>query len=236
MVAHVDPAAVAAVIIEPVQGEGGFIPASFEYLRRLRQFCTKHGIVLIVDEVQSGFGRTGRWFAYEHAGIDPDLVVTAKSIAAGMPIAAVTGRAAIVDAPHVGGIGSTYGGNPLACAAALKTLETIDRDGLCQRAEQLGELLMARFRQWQAKYPVVGDVRGLGPIAAVEFNAGRGAHTPNTACPLRVVEEAYRRGLILLRAGLYSNCIRTLVPFTIGEAELDEGLDVLEASIAAATI
>ena len=236
MVAHVDPAAVAAVIIEPVQGEGGFIPASFEYLRRLRQFCTKHGIVLIVDEVQSGFGRTGRWFAYEHAGIDPDLVVTAKSIAAGMPIAAVTGRAAIVDAPHVGGIGSTYGGNPLACAAALKTLETIDRDGLCQRAEQLGELLMARFRQWQAQFPVVGDVRGLGAMAAVEFIAGRGDPTPNTACPLRVVEEAYRRGLILLRAGLYSNCIRTLVPLTIGDAELDEGLDVLEASIAAATI
>lgn len=122
MVAHVDPSAVAAVIIEPVQGEGGFIPASYEYLRKLREFCTQHGIVLIVDEVQSGFGRTGRWFAYEHSGIDPDLVVLAKSIAAGMPLAAITGRAEIVDAPHLGGIGSTYGGNPLACAAAIKTL------------------------------------------------------------------------------------------------------------------
>ena len=235
MVAHVDPSAVAAVIIEPVQGEGGFIPASFEYLRRLRDFCTQHGIVLIVDEVQSGFGRTGRMFAFEHSGIDPDLVVTAKSIAAGMPIAAVTGRAEIVDAPHVGGIGSTYGGNPLACAAALKTLDTLDRDALCQRAEQLGEMLLARFRAWQQRFDVVGDVRGLGAMAAVEFIRGRGDPTPNTDIPVRVVGEAYRRGVILIRAGLYSNCVRTLVPLVISDEELEEGLDVMEESIAAAT-
>ena len=234
MVAHVDPGAVAAVIIEPVQGEGGFIPAAFEYLRRLRAFCTQHGIVLIADEVQSGFGRTGRWFAFEHSGIEPDLVVTAKSIAAGMPIAAVTGRAEIVDAPHIGGIGSTYGGNPLACVAALKTLQYIEETNLPQRAEQLGELLLARFRQWQARFPVVGDVRGLGAMAAVEFITGSGDTTPNTTLPPRVVEEAYKRGLMLIRAGLYSNCVRTLVPLTISDEELNEGLDVLEQAIAAA--
>jgi 4-aminobutyrate aminotransferase/(S)-3-amino-2-methylpropionate transaminase len=227
---------VAAIIIEPVQGEGGFIPASFEYLRRLRELCTRHGIVLIADEVQSGFGRTGRWFAFEHSGIEPDLIVTAKSIAAGMPIAAVTGRAEILDAPHLGGIGSTYGGNPLACAAALKTLDYIETHGLLERAEQIGELLLARFRQWRDIFPVVGDVRGLGAMAALEFVNGRDDRSPNTAAPLKIVEEAYHRGLILMRAGLYSNCVRTLVPLVIGDDELDEGLDVLEASIAAATI
>lgn len=234
MVAHVDPAAVAAVIIEPVQGEGGFIPASFEYLRRLRDLCSKHSIVLIVDEVQSGFGRTGRWFSYEHSGIDPDLVVTAKSIGAGMPIAAVTGRAEIVDAPHIGGIGSTYGGNPLACAAALAAIDLIEQQGLLQRAEQIGEQLLARFRAWQQRFPVVGDVRGLGAMAAVEFITDPADPTPNTTVPPRVVEEAYRRGVILIRAGLYSNCVRTLVPLVISDDELDEGLDVLEQSIAAA--
>jgi 4-aminobutyrate aminotransferase / (S)-3-amino-2-methylpropionate transaminase / 5-aminovalerate transaminase len=234
MVAHVDPSAVAAVIIEPVQGEGGFIPASYEYLRRLRDFCTKNGIVLIVDEVQSGFGRTGRWFAFEHSGIDPDIVVTAKSIAAGMPLAAVTGRAEIVDAPHLGGTGSTYGGNPLACAAAIKTLEYMEENNLPQRADQLGEQLLARFRQWKTQFPIVGDVRGLGAMAAVEFITAADDRTPNTTIPPRVVEEAYKRGLILMRAGLYSNCVRTLVPLIINDAELNEGLNVLEASIAAA--
>lgn len=234
MIAHVDPSAVAAVIIEPVQGEGGFIPASFEYLRRLRDFCTKHGIVLIVDEVQSGFGRTGRWFAFEHSGIEPDLVVTAKSIAAGMPLAAVTGRSEIVDAPHLGGIGSTYGGNPLACAAAIKTLDLLREQNLPQRADQLGEQLMARFRRWKEQFDVVGDVRGLGAMAAIEFNTSGDDRTPNTTLPPRIVEEAYKRGLLLMRAGLYSNCVRTLVPLVISHEELDEGLTVMEAAITAA--
>jgi 4-aminobutyrate aminotransferase/(S)-3-amino-2-methylpropionate transaminase len=234
MIAHVDPSAVAAVIIEAVQGEGGFVPASYDYLRRLRDFCTKHSIVLIVDEVQSGFGRTGRWFAFEHSGIEPDLVVTAKSIAAGMPLAAVTGRSEIVDAPHLGGIGSTYGGNPLACAAALKSLDLMAEQNLPERADQLGEQLMARFRQWQERFPTVGDVRGLGAMAAVEFITSADDRTPNTTLPPRVVEEAYRRGLLLMRAGLYSNCVRTLVPLVISDQELEEGLDVMEAAIAAA--
>ena len=235
MVAHVDPSAVAAIIIEPVQGEGGFIPASYEYLRKLRAFCTKHGIVLIVDEVQSGFGRTGRWFAFEHSGIEPDLVVTAKSIAAGMPLAAVTGRSEVVDAPHLGGIGSTYGGNPLACAAAIRTLDLMAEQNLPQRADQLGEQLLARFRQWRERFPLIGDVRGLGAMTAIEFITAPDDRTPNTTLPPRVVEEAFKRGLLLMRAGLYSNCIRTLIPLIISDEELDEGLDVLEAAIAAAT-
>ena len=232
LIAHVDPASVAAIIIEPVQGEGGFIPADYEYLRRLRQLCDKHGIVLIADEVQAGFCRTGRWFSFEHSGIQPDLVVMAKSIAAGMPLAAVTGKAAIVDAPHLGGLGSTFGGNPLACVAALKSIELMERENLNQRAEQIGETVMARFRAWQERFPIIGDVRGLGAMCAIEFVAGRGDRTPNTDAPLKIVGAAYQRGLLLIRAGLYSNCVRTLVPLTIGDAELEEGLDVLEASIA----
>jgi len=233
LIAHVDPASVAAIIIEPVQGEGGFIPADYEYLRRLRQLCDKHGIVLIADEVQAGFCRTGRWFSFEHSGIQPDLVVMAKSIAAGMPLAAVTGKAAIVDAPHLGGLGSTFGGNPLACVAALKSIELMERENLNQRAEQIGETVMARFRAWQERFPIIGDVRGLGAMCAIEFVTGRGDRTPNTDAPLKIVGAAYQRGLLLIRAGLYSNGVRTLVPLTIGDAELEEGLDVLEASIAA---
>ena len=232
LIAQVDPAAVAAVIIEPVQGEGGFIPASFEYLRRLRALCDKHGIVLIADEVQSGFGRTGRWFSFEHSGIEPDLVVTAKSIAAGLPLGAVTGRAEILDAPHIGGIGSTFGGNPLACVAALKSLELMQSEDLPGRAEQIGEMMLARFRQWQQQFPIIGDVRGLGAMLAIEFINGANDRTPNTASPLRVVDEAYRRGLLLIRAGLYSNCVRTLVPLCITDEELEEGLDVLGQAIA----
>jgi 4-aminobutyrate aminotransferase/(S)-3-amino-2-methylpropionate transaminase len=233
LIAHVDPAAVAAVIIEPVQGEGGFIPASFDYLRKLRELCTKHGIVLIVDEVQAGFGRTGRWFSFEHSGIEPDLVVTAKSLAAGLPLAAVTGRAEIVDAPHVGGIGSTYGGNPLACVAALEALDLLAEGDLPARAEQIGEVMLGRMRQWQARFDVIGEARGLGAMLAVEFinSRSRNDRTPNTAAPLKVVEEAYQRGLMLIRAGLYSNCVRTLVPLSITDEELDEGLDVLEEAI-----
>jgi 4-aminobutyrate aminotransferase/(S)-3-amino-2-methylpropionate transaminase len=233
LVAHVDPTAVAAVIIEPVQGEGGFIPASFEYLRKLRELCSKHGIVLIADEVQAGFGRTGRWFSFEHSGMEPDLVVTAKSIAAGLPLGAVTGRAEILDAPHIGGIGSTFGGNPVACAAALKAFELIAQEDLPGRAGQLGEITLARFRAWQERFDIIGDVRGLGAMLAIEFINGNGDRTPNTAAPLRVVEEAYQRGLMLIRAGLYSNCVRTLVPLCITEPELEEGLDVLGEAIEA---
>jgi 4-aminobutyrate aminotransferase/(S)-3-amino-2-methylpropionate transaminase len=233
LVTQVDPSAVAAIIIEPVQGEGGFLPASFEYMRKLRVLCDKYGILLIADEVQSGFCRTGRWFAFEHSGIEPDLVVMAKSIAAGMPLGAITGRAEILDAPHLGGVGSTFGGNPLACVAALKAIEVMQRDNLNQRAEQIGEISLAHFRRWQEKYAVIGDVRGLGAMTALEFIAGNGDRMPNADLPPKIVGEAFRRGLLLIRAGLYSNCIRTLVPLSISDGQLEEGLGVLEASIAA---
>jgi 4-aminobutyrate aminotransferase/(S)-3-amino-2-methylpropionate transaminase len=233
LVTQVDPSAVAAIIIEPVQGEGGFLPASFEYMRKLRALCDKYGILLIADEVQSGFCRTGRWFAFEHSGIEPDLVVMAKSIAAGMPLGAITGRAEILDAPHLGGVGSTFGGNPLACVAALKAIEVMQRDNLNQRAEQIGEISLAHFRRWQEKYSIIGDVRGLGAMTALEFIAGNGDRTPNADLPPKIVGEAFRRGLLLIRAGLYSNCIRTLVPLSISDSQLEEGLGVLEASIAA---
>ncbi|MBK8046891.1 MAG: 4-aminobutyrate--2-oxoglutarate transaminase [Anaerolineales bacterium] len=234
LITQVDPSAVAAIIIEPVQGEGGFIPAPYEYMRKLRELCTKHGILLIADEVQAGFCRTGRWFSIEHSGVEPDLVVMAKSIAAGMPLGAVTGRAEIMDSPHLGGVGSTFGGNPLACVAALKTIEVMERDNLNQRAEQIGEITMAHFRAWQERYPIIGDVRGLGAMTAIEFIKGPGDRSPNMDAPMKVVTGGYQRGLLLIRAGLYSNCVRTLVPLTITDAELEEGLAALEQAIAAA--
>jgi 4-aminobutyrate aminotransferase/(S)-3-amino-2-methylpropionate transaminase len=157
----------------------------------------------------------------------------AKSIAAGMPLGAITGRAEILDAPHLGGVGSTFGGNPLACVAALKVIEVMQRDNLNQRAEQIGEISLAHFRRWQEKYAIIGDVRGLGAMTALEFIAGNGDRTPNADLPPKIVGEAFRRGLLLIRAGLYSNCIRTLVPLSISDSQLEEGLGVLEASIAA---
>ena len=235
LITQVDPSAVAALIIEPVQGEGGFIPAPYEYLRQVRALCDKHGIVLIADEVQAGFCRTGRWFSIEHSGVEPDLVVMAKSLAAGMPLGAVTGKAAIVDAPHLGGLGSTFGGNPVACAAALKAIELLEQEDLNTRAEQIGEISMAHFREWQARYPNIGDVRGLGAMTAIEFIQGGADRSPNTEIPLKVVNEGYQRGLLLIRAGLYSNCVRVLVPLTISDEELEEGLGVLHASVVAAT-
>jgi 4-aminobutyrate aminotransferase/(S)-3-amino-2-methylpropionate transaminase len=233
MVTHVDPSAVAAIIIEPVQGEGGFIPASYEYLRKVRELCTKHGILMIVDEVQAGFCRTGKWFSIEHSGVEPDLVVMAKSLAAGMPLAAVTGRAEILDAVHFGGVGSTYGGNPLACVAALKTIELMERDNLCQRADQIGEITMSYFNRWKERFDTVGDVRGLGAMTAVEFIKGKGDMTPVPEIPPKVVYESYKRGVMLIRAGIYTNCVRTLAPLTISDEMLEEGLTVMEEAIEA---
>lgn len=234
LLAHVDPSEVAAIIIEPVQGEGGFIPASFDYLRRLRALCDQHGIVLIADEVQSGFGRTGRWFSFEHSGIEPDLVVMAKSLGAGMPIAATTGRAVLMDAPHLGGLGSTYGGNPLACVAALATLDMMEQGDLLTRAQQIGEITLGHFRAWQQRTPTIGDARGLGAMLALEFITDPSSRAPNATLPPRVVEEAFKRGLLLIRAGLYSSCVRVLMPLTLSDEELEEGLAVMESAIGAA--
>jgi 4-aminobutyrate aminotransferase/(S)-3-amino-2-methylpropionate transaminase len=226
MVAQVDPDAVAAMVIEPVQGEGGFIPMPARFLEAIREICTGHGIVMIADEVQSGFGRTGRLFAIEHYGIVPDLIVTAKSLAAGMPLAAVTGRAEMMDAPHPGGLGGTYSGNPLACAAAIEAIRMIREPAFLARAQQVGERIRARLLALQRETPLVGDVRGLGPMIVMELvtDADR---TPATALVPQIVAEAMRRGVICMRAGIYTNCIRFLPPLNITDDQLDEALEVV---------
>lgn len=232
LIAQVDPSAVAAVIVEPVQGEAGFVPLPAPFLRRIRELCDAHGMVMIADEIQSGFGRTGRLFAIEHYGIAPDLLTMAKSLGAGLPVSAVTGRAEILDAAHPGGVGGTYGGSPVACAAAIETVKMISAPAFLARSAALGERIAGRLERWKADYGIVGDVRGLGAMRLVEFVSDRQRRTPDPDTTLQVIREAVSHGLILIRAGLYSNCIRLLPPLVISDAQLDEGLDVLEAAIA----
>lgn len=231
LVAGVDAEAIAAVLIEPVQGEGGFIPVPAEFMRRLRGFCDRNGSLLIADEVQSGFGRTGTLFAVEQTGVEPDLIVSAKSLAAGMPLAATTGRAAAMDAAHYGGVGGTYGGNPLACVAALAVLDIIERDGLLARATAIGDRIRERLSPLLAAEgpgPVVGEIRGLGAMVALELVNDRPTREPAAAqAVLDMLARALGRGLIAMRAGLYANCIRLLVPLTISDDQLDEGLEIL---------
>jgi 4-aminobutyrate aminotransferase / (S)-3-amino-2-methylpropionate transaminase / 5-aminovalerate transaminase len=223
---------VAAIVWEPVQGEGGFIPAGAEFARGLRELCDEHGIVLVCDEVQSGFGRTGCFFAVEHYGIEPDLITVAKSIAAGLPLSGVLGRAEIMDAPGEGGVGGTYVGNPVALASALAVLDVIDDEGLLERSTAIGEHLRARMEAWQAGNKSIGDVRGLGSMLAIELVTPDGA--PDDDLASRVVDEALVRGLLLLKAGVAGNCIRVLVPLVVSDAELDEALDVWEDALGAA--
>ncbi|HEX8037103.1 MAG TPA: 4-aminobutyrate--2-oxoglutarate transaminase [Ktedonobacterales bacterium] len=230
---RVPPEQVAAVLVEPVQGEGGFVVPPAEFLPKLREICTRHGIVLIVDEVQTGYGRTGRMFAVEHTGVEPDLMLLAKSMGAGLPISAVVGRAELMDAPLPGGLGGTYGGNPVACAAALAVLEVFEEEHLVERAEKLGEQAMERMRAWQERFPLVGDVRGLGVMAAIELVQDREKRTPASAEAAAILAEARERGLIVIKAGLYDNVIRLLMPLVTSDAEMGEGLDILEAALAA---
>jgi len=222
---------IAAIVFEPVQGEGGFIPASREFVEGLRRICDEHGIVLVCDEVQSGFARTGRFFAIEHFGVEPDLITVAKSIAAGIPLSGVLGRAAIMDAPVRGGVGGTYVGNPVAQAAALAVLDVIEEEGLVARSAAIGETLQARFRSWQERWPEVGDVRGLGAMVAIELVEEGMA--PAAELASRVIVAALERGLLLLKAGVAGNCIRVLVPLVVSDAEVDEALDAWEAALAA---
>lgn len=229
-----DPASVAAVIIEPVQGEGGFHVAPPEFLRRLRALTARHGILLIADEIQSGFGRTGRMFAIEHSGVFPDLVTTAKSLAAGFPLAAVTGRADIMDRVAPGGLGGTYGGNPVACAAALAVIDVIRDERLVERSAELGRRFEARFHEWRARWPIVADVRGLGAMVGIEFAHDGDCARPAGAFVTRVVADARDRGLLLLACGAFGNVIRMLVPITASDAVVDEGLGLLEAAIGTA--
>jgi 4-aminobutyrate aminotransferase/(S)-3-amino-2-methylpropionate transaminase len=230
--ADLDPARVAAIIIEPVLGEGGFYVAPAELLRKLRQLCDQHGIVLIIDEIQSGFARTGRLFAVEYAGIEPDLMVVAKSIAGGVPLAAVIGKAAIMDAPGPGGLGGTFAGSPLACAAGLAVLEVIRDERLAERALQLGHFMTSRLKGLQVRFPCIGDVRGPGAMVAMELVKNARAEQPHPELASALVQAAGRRGLIILACGIYSNVIRFLAPLTISDALLKEGFTLLEQALA----
>jgi 4-aminobutyrate aminotransferase/(S)-3-amino-2-methylpropionate transaminase len=228
---QVAPTEVAALVVEPVQGEGGFVPAPLDFLRGLRRICDQHGIVFIVDEVQTGFARTGRLFAIEHYDVEPDLMIVAKSIAGGLPLSGVLGRAEIMDAPADSAVGGTYVGNPVATAAALAVLTVIEEEQLVARAEKIGQRMRERMNIWQERYPAIGDVRGLGAMLALELVGS--AKEPDAALAAQVIEEARRRGLLLLKAGIYSNCLRVLCPLVISDAELEEALDVWEESLAA---
>jgi 4-aminobutyrate aminotransferase/(S)-3-amino-2-methylpropionate transaminase len=223
---------VAAIIVEPVSGEGGFIPFPDFYLKQLRELCDEHGIVMIVDEVQTGYGRTGKMFAIEHSGVEPDIMTTAKSMGGGLPIAGVTGKAEIMDSVHAGGLGTTYGGNPIACAAALAVLDTFEEEDLLAKANALGDRVMSAMREIQERHPdFVGDVRGLGPMAAMEFVTDAQSKTPDKERNAKIVQAALQEGLLLLTAGQYSNCIRTLMPLNISDDEFEEGLAILGRAI-----
>ena len=229
--ADLDPARVAAIIIEPVLGEGGFYAAPAELLRKLRSLCDQHGIVLIIDEIQSGFARTGRMFAVEHAGIEPDLMVVAKSIAGGLPLSAVIGKAPIMDAPGPGGLGGTFAGSPLACAAGLAVLEVIRDERLAERAQHMGHFMTSRLKGLQVRFPCIGDVRGLGAMVAMELVKNGRADQPNAELTSALVQAAGRAGLIILGCGIYSNVIRFLAPLTISDALLKEGFKLLEQAL-----
>jgi 4-aminobutyrate aminotransferase / (S)-3-amino-2-methylpropionate transaminase / 5-aminovalerate transaminase len=231
LITQVAAETVAAIVIEPVQGEGGFVVAPQEFLEGVRRICDENGIVLVVDEVQTGFGRTGKMFAIEHYGIEPDLMIVAKSIAAGLPLSGVIGKAEIMDAPGDSAIGGTYVGNPIAQAAALAVLDVFEDDGLVDRAGSIGDTIRGRMEAWQQRWPAVGDVRGLGAMLAIELVRDPATREPASDLASAVVEAAAERGLLLLKSGIYSNCIRVLVPLVIPDAELDEALTVWEDAL-----
>ena len=236
--AHVDPRQVACVVMELVTGEGGFIVAPKRYVQALAEFCRGAGILFVADEIQSGFARTGRMFATEHYRIEPDLITMGKSLAAGMPLAAVTGRAEIMDSVQVGGLGGTYGGNPVACAAALASIEQIEKLNLCERAQQIGDKLRARLEAWQRRQTAshrtavvtadIGEVRGLGAMMAVEFVQDRQTKAPAKEFTLNLVKRCVENGLMVLHAGTHSNVLRFLLPLVATDAQIDEGLSVIE--------
>jgi 4-aminobutyrate aminotransferase-like enzyme len=232
---HIGPEDVACVIAEPVQGEGGFVVPAPEFLPRLAEYCRDRGILFVADEVQTGFGRTGRWFASEHFDLVPDIVVTAKALGGGLPIGGITARADVMDAVHVGGLGGTFGGNPVAAAAALQVLSAIEGEGLLERAERVGAALTAGLRDLQDRHEVVGDVRGLGAMVAMELVEERGSKHPAKEAAARTIEECYRQGLIALKAGTYDNVVRLLPPLTIADDLVEEGLGLLDKALSAAT-
>ena len=224
---------VAAVIAEPVLGEGGFIAPPPEFFRIVIEICRKHGVLFIADEVQSGFGRTGRMFASEYYGIEPDILVTAKSLGGGVPLAAVTGRSEIMDAPGVGGLGGTFAGNPLSCAAANAVLDVFEDGDLLSRANSIGDRFQKRAQEWKTRFEIIGEVRGLGAMRAIELVKSRETREPAPDETKRISQHCYEHGLITITAGTYGNVIRLLVPLVVTDEQMDEGLDVLESALAA---
>jgi 4-aminobutyrate aminotransferase/(S)-3-amino-2-methylpropionate transaminase len=231
-ISHVAPEATAALIVEPVQGEGGFIAPPKAYFQRLKAICEANQILFIADEIQSGMGRTGRMFAMEHHGVVPDLTTVAKSLAAGLPLSAVVGRKEIMDAVHASGIGGTYGGNPVACAAALAVMDVFAQENLLQRAEALGKRIQARLKAFADEFELIGDVRGLGPMMAMELVTDRQKKTPAGDAAKALVKYCFDHGLILLACGTYGNVIRMLMPLVISDALLDRGMEIVHDGLA----
>jgi 4-aminobutyrate aminotransferase/(S)-3-amino-2-methylpropionate transaminase len=225
---------IAAIIFEPIQGEGGFIPAPKDFVTGLRKLCDQYNVLLIADEIQTGFGRTGALYAMEHYGVAADIVLSAKSLGSGMPLAALTGRAEVMDQPGPGAVGGTYGGNPVSCAAALATVELFADGNLFKRSDEIGARFVTRAQQWQKKFDCIGDIRGLGGMQAIELVLDRNAKTPAADLTKEIQRRAYENGLILVTAGTLGNVIRILVPLVATDAELDEGFAVLESAIATA--
>ena len=230
---EVSPNRVAAIVIEPVLGEGGFVPAPLDFLRKLRELCDRHGILLIADEIQTGFGRTGKFFGIEHSGVQPDLMTVAKSLAAGFPLSGVVGKAEIMDAPDPGGLGGTYGGNPVACAAALAVMDVMRDEKLPERAARIGSVVEERMQSWAGEHKQVGDVRVVGAMAGMELVRDRGTKEPADRETAKLLAAAREKGLIVLRCGIHHNVVRTLMPLTIPDEQLEEGLDILGASLGA---
>ncbi|NLK52708.1 MAG: 4-aminobutyrate--2-oxoglutarate transaminase [Syntrophomonadaceae bacterium] len=230
-VAECTPENIAAIIVEPVQGEGGFVVLPQEFLVGLKQICERYGIVFIADEIQTGFARTGRMFACEHFGLEPDLMAMAKSLGAGLPIAAVVGKAEIVDAPEKSEVGSTFGGSPLGCVAGLAVIDKIQKEDLVTRAQKIGAVMQARLREMQERYSLIGDVRGLGAMVAIELVKDRQTREPAAEETSQIISTCYQKGLTVLKAGLYDNVIRFLVPLVISEEDLNRGLNILEESL-----
>jgi 4-aminobutyrate aminotransferase/(S)-3-amino-2-methylpropionate transaminase len=233
---HIGDGNVAAIILEPIQGEGGFIVPAAGFVAGLAEYAAEHGIVFIADEIQSGMGRAGRWFAIEDEDVVPDLITSAKSLGGGLPISAVTGRADLMDAVHVGGLGGTYGGNPVAAAAALAVLDQIEKEGLLERSRTLGEKVLGRLREMQDRHDVIGDVRGRGMMTAIELVSDRDTKEPlDGASGNAIVKRCLEEGVLILKAGTYDNVIRLLPPLTIDEGLLDEGLATLNEALGAGT-
>ena len=228
---EVGPKRVAAIVIEPVLGEGGFVPAPLDFMRRLRELCDRHGILFIADEIQTGFGRTGKFFAIEHSGVQPDLMTVAKSLAAGFPLSAVVGKADVMDAPGPGGLGGPYGGNPVACAAGLAVMDIMRDEKLPERAARIGSVVEERMQSWARDHEIIGDVRAVGAMAGMELVRDRKTKEPADKETANMLATAREKGLIILRCGVHHNVIRTLMPLTISDEHLEEGLDVLGASL-----